>query len=99
MADSPRKVFEDAVYRSLEAAATDFRALSTKVHELALVAAHDRGVREAEAEVGAPERLRVLEDKVTRLDVRSGLIGAGAGAGGAVALQLLVKFLFAHLAV
>jgi hypothetical protein len=101
--------FKVAVFRSLDASARDFEALRNKVDELRLEQAKDsvkistagqdgERIRVLEHAKVEPERLRNLEEKVTRLDVRSGIIGALGGALAGAALPPLFRFLFARLA-
>jgi hypothetical protein len=103
------ETFKVAVFRSLDASAREFEALRNKVDELRLEQARDsvkissagqdgERIRLLEHAKVEPERLRTLEDKVTRLDVRSGIIGALGGAIAGAALPPLFRFLFARLA-
>ena len=94
------------VFRSLDAASRDFAELSRKVDELRLAQAKDsviitnagveaERVRKLEAAAIDPERVRDLETKVTRLEVRSAIIGAITGGAAAILIPLAVKF-FTH---
>lgn len=99
--------FQVHVFRSLDAAAREAERRDKRIEELERIVAHEAGAREASPVTPArilalelakvePERLRVLEDKVTRLDVRSGIIGAAGGVLAGAALPALIRFLFAH---
>src|ERR1700727_1673279 len=98
--------FKVMVFRSLDAASRDFAELSRKVDELRLAQAKDsviitnagveaERVRKLEAAAIDPERVRDLETKVTRLEVRSAIIGAITGGAAAILIPLAVKF-FTH---
>jgi|SRR5580692_4680671 hypothetical protein len=43
-----------------------------------------------------PDRIRELEDKVTRLIVRSGMIGAAAGVVATIVGQIVIRLFFAR---
>jgi hypothetical protein len=43
-----------------------------------------------------PERIRAIEEKITRLIVRSGMIGAAAGVVATAIGQVLIRYVFAH---
>jgi hypothetical protein len=101
--------FKVAVFRSLDASAREYEALRNRVDELRLEQARNsvkissagqdgERIRVLEHAKVEPERLRTLEDKVTRLDVRSGIIGALGGAIAGAALPPLFRFIFARLA-
>lgn len=98
--------FKVGVFRALDAAAREYAELARKVDELRLAQAKDsvvlinasvdaERIRKLEAAIIAPERMRDLETKVTRLEVRSAIIGAIAGGGAAILIPLAVKY-FAH---
>ena len=87
--------FKVMLFRSLDTAAREAEKRDKRI--LDLEAAVNRAIGAAAAESN-PERMRVLEEKVTRLDVRSGMIGAAGGAIAGATLPAVFRFLFAHLA-
>lgn len=98
--------FQVMVFRSLDAAARESAAQAERLRQVEVIVARDSGARDASAiapsriaalELAAiaPERMRLLEEKVTRLDVRSGIIGAAGGALAGAALEAAVRFFFA----
>lgn len=98
--------FKVMVFRSLDAAAREYTELARKVDELRLAQAKDsviitnagidaERIRKLEAAAIQPERMRDLEQKVTRLEVRSAIIGAITGGAAAILIPLAVKF-FTH---
>jgi hypothetical protein len=106
---SAAETFKVALFRSLDASAREFEALRAKVDDLRLGQARDsvklesagadaERIRALELAKVEPSRLRSLEEKVTRLDVRSGIIGALGGTLAGAALPPLLRFLFARLA-
>jgi hypothetical protein len=101
------ETFQVAVFRSLDAAARDALADRERLRQIEIIIARDSGARDASAIAPAriaalelakiePERMRTLEDKVTRLDVRSGMIGAGGGIVAAAVIEIAIRFFFAH---
>jgi hypothetical protein len=101
--------FQTMVLRAFDALATENRARDERTRQIEIIVARDAGARDASAVAPtrivalelaaiAPERMRELEAKVTRLDVRSGIIGAAAGLLGAAAAGTLLHFLFPHVA-
>lgn len=99
--------FRVMMFRALDAAAREYTELARKVDELRLAQAKDsviitnagvdaERVRKLEAAAITPERMRALEEKVTRLDVRSGIIGAAAGMIGSAAAMAIIHYLFAR---
>lgn len=97
--------FRVMIFRALDAAAREYTELARKVDELRLAQAKDsvvitnasvdaERIRKLEAAAITPERMRQLEDKVTRLVVLSGIIGALAGMIGSAAALTVIHFLF-----
>lgn len=102
------ETFKMAVFRAMDAAATEMRELSRKVDAVTAEQAHAKGaasavagdserIRQLELAKIDPARMRDLEQKVTRLDVRSGIIGAGAGLVGGAIVQAAMRYLISHL--
>lgn len=86
--------FQVSVFRSLDAAAREASLRDARISALETALARAAGV--AEGAGLTPERIRTIEEKVTRLDVRSGMIGAAGGLIAGVALQAAIRFLFAQ---
>ena len=99
--------FKFAVFRSLDAAEREATRRDERIAQLEKLVAHDAGAREGlgftaerlqalESARIEPERLRRLEEKVTQLSVRSGMLGAVGGAIAGAALEAAFKFLLAR---
>lgn len=95
------------VLRAFDALNAENKARDERTRQIELIVARDSGARDASAIAPAriaalelakvePERLRLLEEKVTRLDVRSGIIGAAAGMLGSAAAMAIIHYLFAR---
>lgn len=99
--------FQALVLRAFDTLSSENEKRDERIRELELSLAHAGGVREAEGRLPErlqalelakvePVRFRALEDKVTRLDIRSGMIGAAAGTIAGVAIPYILKYLFAR---
>jgi hypothetical protein len=95
------------VLRAFDALNTENKARDERTRQIELIVARDSGARDASAIAPAriaalelakiePERMRGLEEKVTRLVVISGIIGAAAGMVGSAAALTVIHFLFAR---
>jgi hypothetical protein len=100
------ETFQVAVFRSLDAAAREVTATQERLRQIEIIVARDSGARDASAiaparitalELAAiaPERMRALETKVTRLEVRSAMIGGAGGVIAAAVIEIAIRFLFA----
>jgi hypothetical protein len=99
--------FQTMTLRAFDALERENRGRDERIRQVEIIVARDSGARDAsaiapariaalEAAVIAPERMRMLEEKVTRLDVRSGIIGAAAGMIGSAAAMAAIHFLFSR---
>jgi len=95
------------VLRAFDALNTENKARDERLRQIDIIIARDAGARDASAIAPArivalelakiePERMRGLEEKVTRLVVISGIIGAAAGMLGSAAALTVIHFLFAR---
>jgi hypothetical protein len=102
--------FRLQVLRAFDAADREARARDDRLRTVEQQLAAAAGARQVEASPTAillrvvaletskiePDRIRELEDKVTRLIVRSGMIGAAAGIVATIVGQIVIRLVFAH---